>query len=118
MMTIPAQQRTQQTSAETIGSTEEYIGRWLKGKREQIILATKFGVPMSNWLNSGGGSRENIMRAIEGSLRRLRPTTMPSGINSHTSQTRNWHTAKQGDFLCHRQIFAQPCRGPVRSISR
>jgi aryl-alcohol dehydrogenase-like predicted oxidoreductase len=71
MMTIPAQQRTQQTSAETIGSTEEYIGRWLKGKREQIILATKFGVPMSNRLNSGGGSRENIMRAIEGSLCRL-----------------------------------------------
>ncbi|HLI07625.1 MAG TPA: aldo/keto reductase [Ktedonobacteraceae bacterium] len=58
-------------TAQTIGSTEEYIGRWLKGKRDQIILATKFGVPTSNRPNRGGGSRENIMRAVEASLRRL-----------------------------------------------
>jgi 1-deoxyxylulose-5-phosphate synthase len=59
------------STPETIGRTEEYIGRWLKGRREQIILATKFAGPMSNSPNNRGGSRENIMRAIEGSLRRL-----------------------------------------------
>ena len=56
---------------ETIGRTEEYVGRWLKGRRDQIILATKFGMPMSANANDRGGSREHIMRAIEDSLRRL-----------------------------------------------
>jgi len=59
------------STPETIGRTEEYIGRWLKGRREQIILATKFGLPMSSSPNNQGGSREHIMRSIEGSLRRL-----------------------------------------------
>ena len=59
------------STPETIGRTEEYIGRWLKGRREQIILATKFALPMSSSHNSQGGSREHIMRSIEGSLRRL-----------------------------------------------
>src|SRR5713226_6191780 len=59
------------STPETIGRTEEYIGGWLKGRREQIILATKFALPMSSSPNNQGGSREHIMRSIEGSLRRL-----------------------------------------------
>jgi aryl-alcohol dehydrogenase-like predicted oxidoreductase len=59
------------STPETIGRTEDYIGRWLKGRREQIILATKFALPMSSSPNNQGGSREHIMRSIEGSLRRL-----------------------------------------------
>src|SRR5213078_2494593 len=42
------------STPETIGRTEEYIGRWLKGRREQIILATKFALPMSSSPNNQG----------------------------------------------------------------
>jgi aryl-alcohol dehydrogenase-like predicted oxidoreductase len=56
---------------ETIGHTEEFVGRWLTGRREQIVLATKFGMAMGDAPNSRGGSRKHIMRSVEDSLRRL-----------------------------------------------
>lgn len=56
---------------ETIGRTEEYVGRWLKGRRDQIVLATKFGMKVGNGPNSQGGSRKHILHAVEESLRRL-----------------------------------------------
>src|SRR5258708_9952816 len=33
-------------TSETVGRTEEYIGRWLKGRRDHIVLATKFPGPL------------------------------------------------------------------------
>ncbi len=56
---------------ETVGRTEEYIGRWLKGRRDQIVLATKFFGPMGQGPNDKGGSRKHIFKAVEESLRRL-----------------------------------------------
>ncbi len=55
----------------TAGQTEEILGRWLKGKRDQFILATKCvgRVGPSAW--DQGASRKHILAAIEGSLRRL-----------------------------------------------
>jgi 1-deoxyxylulose-5-phosphate synthase len=58
-------------SAENLGRTEEYVGNWLKGRREQIVLATKFFFPMGTGPNDRGGSRKHIMQAVEASLRRL-----------------------------------------------
>ena len=58
-------------SLETVGRTEEYIGRWLKGRREQIVLATKFFGKMGQGPNETGGSRKHILQAVEASLRRL-----------------------------------------------
>ncbi|GHO70113.1 oxidoreductase [Ktedonobacter sp. SOSP1-52] len=58
-------------SLETVGRTEEYIGRWLKGRREQIVLATKFFGKMGQGPNEQGGSRKHIVQAVEASLRRL-----------------------------------------------
>jgi aryl-alcohol dehydrogenase (NADP+) len=57
---------------EKYGVTETIIGRWLAGRREDYILATKCNRPsgLRHW--ERGNSRKNIMRAIEGSLRRLR----------------------------------------------
>lgn len=61
---------------ETQGSTEKYIGTWLnkRGKRDDIVLATKIAGP-GDWLNYiRGGSRfttEHINQAIETSLTRL-----------------------------------------------
>jgi 1-deoxyxylulose-5-phosphate synthase len=55
----------------TIGRTEEIIGRWLKGRRDQIVLATKCFVPTGKAPNQSGLSRKHIFEAVEGSLRRL-----------------------------------------------
>jgi aryl-alcohol dehydrogenase-like predicted oxidoreductase len=55
----------------TRGRTEEIIGRWLPGKRDQIIIATKCFASMGPSPMDGGNSRKHIMAAVEGSLRRL-----------------------------------------------
>ncbi|MBJ6360109.1 aldo/keto reductase [Paenibacillus sp. GCM10012307] len=53
------------------GRSEEIVGEALKGRREQIILATKVGNPMGKGLHERGNSRLWIRRAVENSLRRL-----------------------------------------------
>jgi 1-deoxyxylulose-5-phosphate synthase len=55
----------------TRGRTEEIIGRWLGGKRERFIIATKCFAAMGPSPMDGGNSRKHIMSAVEGSLRRL-----------------------------------------------
>lgn len=56
---------------ETVGRTEEFVGNWLKGRREDVVLATKFFGKVGPGPNDKGGSRKHIMQAVEGSLRRL-----------------------------------------------
>lgn len=53
------------------GISEEIIGKALKGKRHNIIIATKFSSKMGDGPNDQGGSRYYIMKAVEASLRRL-----------------------------------------------
>ena len=53
------------------GRTEEIIGRWLAGKRERFIIATKCFVPTGPAPFDGGNSRKHILSAVEASLRRL-----------------------------------------------
>ncbi|WP_416968089.1 aldo/keto reductase [Streptomyces sp. 4F14] len=54
------------------GVSEEIVGKALKGRRDDVFLATKFFMPMSqDDPNHRGGSRRWIMRAVEDSLRRL-----------------------------------------------
>jgi len=53
------------------GESEEVLGRILKGKRDQVILATKFYARMHDRPNAQGCSRVYIMQALEDSLRRL-----------------------------------------------
>ena len=58
-------------TAETVGRTEEILGRWLKGRRHSLIVATKgFGATGPNpW--DVGLSRKHLLDAIDASLRRL-----------------------------------------------
>jgi aryl-alcohol dehydrogenase (NADP+) len=56
---------------ETAGRTEEIVGRWLKGKRREFIVATKCVGAMGPKPWDQGMSRKHILDAIEGSLRRL-----------------------------------------------
>ncbi len=53
------------------GVSEEIVGEALKGRRDDVVLATKFFMPMGEGPNMGGGSRKWIMRSVEDSLRRL-----------------------------------------------
>ena len=53
------------------GGSEELLGRILGDRRQDIVLATKFGWEMSDDGTRQGGSRRYIMRAVEDSLRRL-----------------------------------------------
>jgi aryl-alcohol dehydrogenase-like predicted oxidoreductase len=54
------------------GMSEDYIGRALEGRRDRVILATKFGMPMDERPDDSRGRPEYIRWAVEGSLRRLR----------------------------------------------
>lgn len=53
------------------GNSETFIGKALKGKRDKVIIATKFSGSMGDGPNDRGGSRHYIMRAVEASLKRL-----------------------------------------------
>ncbi len=53
------------------GRSEEIVGKAVKGKRLQVIIATKFGHPISVGPREQGGSRNYIMKAVELCLRRL-----------------------------------------------
>ena len=53
------------------GESEEIVGQALAGRRDDVVLATKFALPMGAGPNHSGGSRRYIIRAVEDSLRRL-----------------------------------------------
>ncbi len=53
------------------GASEEIIGRALLGRRDRVVIATKFRSPMGDGPDEQGGSRSYIFRAAEASLRRL-----------------------------------------------
>jgi len=53
------------------GESEEIVGRALKGRRDDVVLATKFSLPMGPDANQRGGSPRWVARAVENSLRRL-----------------------------------------------
>jgi aryl-alcohol dehydrogenase-like predicted oxidoreductase len=54
------------------GLSEEIIGEAIEGKRDQLLLASKVRMPMSDGPNDTGLSRHHIIREVEASLRRLR----------------------------------------------
>jgi aryl-alcohol dehydrogenase-like predicted oxidoreductase len=54
------------------GTSEEFIGRALEGRRERVLIATKFGKPMDAHPEERRGSRAYVHAACDASLRRLR----------------------------------------------
>jgi aryl-alcohol dehydrogenase-like predicted oxidoreductase len=53
------------------GQSEEYLGEVLQGRRNQVVLATKFGMDMGDG-RGPRGSRDYVLNAIDASLARLR----------------------------------------------
>ncbi|HSB08539.1 MAG TPA: aldo/keto reductase [Blastocatellia bacterium] len=58
-------------SLETAGRTEEIVGRWLRGKRDDFVLGTKCRMQMGPRPNDVGLSRKHVLSAIDASLKRL-----------------------------------------------
>jgi 1-deoxyxylulose-5-phosphate synthase len=61
----------QNATGATLGRTEEIVGRWMAGRRDEFVLATKFGFPTGPGPDDRGGSRKHVIQAIDASLRRL-----------------------------------------------
>lgn len=55
----------------TAGRTEEIVGRWLQGRRDEYVVATKCFAPVGARPWQMGNSRRHIFDAIDASLRRL-----------------------------------------------
>src|SRR4030088_3751772 len=53
------------------GESEEIVGKALKGRRDDVVLATKLHLPMGDDPNQRGNSRRWIMTEVQNSLRRL-----------------------------------------------
>jgi 1-deoxyxylulose-5-phosphate synthase len=72
----------------TRGVTEEILGRWLLGKRDRFIVATKCFAPTGPAPFDAGNSRKHIMSAVEASLRRLQTDYIDlyqlHGYDAHT----------------------------------
>lgn len=58
-------------TADRYGDSEEVVGEALKGRRDGVVLATKFSGPVDDDVNHQGASRRWIMQAVERSLRNL-----------------------------------------------
>jgi aryl-alcohol dehydrogenase-like predicted oxidoreductase len=59
-------------TADVYGSSEDFLGEVLGGRRDQVVLATKFGADRDGSLPGAPGSAEYVSAACERSLRRLR----------------------------------------------
>ncbi|GAA3643725.1 aldo/keto reductase [Microlunatus ginsengisoli] len=55
----------------TLGESERVVGLAIAGHRDQVVLATKFGLPMGPEGGQSGGSARWVKQAVENSLRRL-----------------------------------------------
>jgi aryl-alcohol dehydrogenase-like predicted oxidoreductase len=57
----------------TGGTSEELLGGFLEGRRERVVLATKYSLSLDpENINAGGNHRRSMVRSVEASLRRLR----------------------------------------------
>ncbi|MFF5051712.1 aldo/keto reductase [Micromonospora sp. NPDC000663] len=53
------------------GESETIVGKALRGRRDQVILASKGYFPLEQGLNKGGNSRRHLLNALDASLTRL-----------------------------------------------
>jgi aryl-alcohol dehydrogenase-like predicted oxidoreductase len=75
------------------GWTEQIVGRWFEqggGRREKVVLATKAYGSMSDWPNDRRLSARHIVRACEGSLRRLKTDVIDLYQMHHVDRRTPW----------------------------
>lgn len=79
------------------GASEETLGNALKGRMDQVVLATKFSFPRKTNANSWGASRYHMLEAVDQSLRRLQ-------------------TERIGLYYCHRWDETTPIEETLRGL--
>ena len=60
-------------TSNTYGTSEEFLGEFMKGQRDRIVVGTKYGgsLPLND-PNLAGNHRKSLIQSVEGSLRRLK----------------------------------------------
>ena len=58
-------------TSDSYGESEERLARALGSRRDEVVIATKFGDPVGGEKGTGGASPDYVRRALEASLRRL-----------------------------------------------
>jgi aryl-alcohol dehydrogenase-like predicted oxidoreductase len=58
-------------TADSYGASEERLGDALGGRRDQVLIATKFGSPVRGEEGTGGARPDYVRRAVDASLKRL-----------------------------------------------
>ncbi|MFE7559326.1 aldo/keto reductase [Kitasatospora sp. NPDC057500] len=53
------------------GASEEVLGQAVKGRRDQVLISTKAGLPTGDGPNDAGTSRARLVTAVDSALRRL-----------------------------------------------
>ena len=105
-------------------TNEELVGRAIKGRRKEVVLATKFGIVS----HAGGGpgvldsSPANIRVAVEGSLKRLGTDHIDLYLpapgrpkHAHRGHRRcPGHARRRGQGPLHRVVRSWPCHDPAR----
>lgn len=88
-------------SPERFGTTETIMGNWFKARqnRDKVILASKMAGPGLPWLREGQNyiNKENILKAVEGSLSRLQTDYMDL-YQLHWPNRGSYHFGKTWDF--------------------
>ena len=79
------------------GRSEETLGNALKGRMDQVVLATKFSFPRKTSANTWGASRYHMLEAVDQSLRRLQ-------------------TDRIGLYYCHRWDETTPIDETLRGL--
>ena len=110
-------------------TNEELVGRTIKGKRDQVFLATKFGIvrdPANPNVRGVNGRPEYIRKAIEGSLKRLgvdtlTSTTSTESIPRHRLRTRSarlqtWCARARSATSDCLKLHPAPSSAPTASI--
>ena len=108
---------------ETVGRTEEILGRWLRGRRGDFVVATKCAGAMSAKPWDRGASRKHILDAIEGKGKGLanieiahRSSVLPllGMLSWRLGRSINWDGAKEqiaGDPEANK-LLSRPYRAP------
>lgn len=53
------------------GRSEEFLGQFIADHRQDVVVATKYSIPMRGDINARGNSRKNMMESVHASLKRL-----------------------------------------------
>ncbi len=93
----------------SMGESEVIVGKALKNRRDDVVIATKFHGPMGPDRNQQGGSRRWIVRAVEDSLRRLDTDR----IDLYQHHRPDWDTDPEETLSALTDLVRQ---GKIRSI--